>query len=273
MLNARPNAEQPGTYHPRTAAAIRLACRRGEVTGSTAGLAPGYVQANLVVLPRQWAAEFLGFCALNPRPCPLIGMSEAGKTALPTLGSDIDIRSDLPRYCVWRDGRVETELFDISALWRPDLVAFLLGCSYSFEEALTDAGVPLRHVETGVRVPMYRTNIPCVPSGPFTGHMVVSMRPLEPRQAIRAIQITTRFPAVHGAPIHIGHPQMIGIKDVARPDYGDAVAITPDELPVFWPCGVTPQAVFEEIRLPFAITHAPGCMLVTDLRNQDLATL
>ena len=174
---------------------------------------------------------------------------------------------------MWRDGAVVDEPTDIMAHWRDDLVAFVLGCSYSFEEALMEGGLPLRHVEGKLRVPMYRTNIACSPSGPFAGPLVVSMRPFRPAQAIRAIQITSRFPSVHGAPVHLGHPQSIGISDIARPDYGDAVPVGADEIPVFWACGVTPQAVIAAAKVPFAITHAPGLMLVTDLRNKDLAVL
>jgi uncharacterized protein YcsI (UPF0317 family) len=250
----------------------RLACRAGMAT-TTAGVAGGFVQGNLAILPEKLAGSFHRFCQLNPKPCPIIGMSDPGDPRIPSLGIDLDICTDLPRYRVWRDGAVVDEPTDIMAHWRDDLVAFVLGCSYSFEEALMEGGLPLRHVEGKLRVPMYRTNIACSPSGPFAGPLVVSMRPFRPAQAIRAIQITSRFPSVHGAPVHLGHPQSIGISDIARPDYGDAVPVGADEIPVFWACGVTPQAVIAAAKVPFAITHAPGLMLVTDLRNKDLAVL
>jgi uncharacterized protein YcsI (UPF0317 family) len=248
----------------------RHACRSG-MASSTAGVANGFVQGNLAILPEKLAASFHRFCQLNPKPCPIIGMSDVGCPRIPSLGLDLDIRTDLPRYRVWRDGEVVEEPTDIMAHWRDDLVAFVIGCSFSFEEALLADDIPIRHIERGVRVPMYRTNIACSPAGPFAGPMVVSMRPLKPKDAIRAVQITSRFPSVHGAPVHLGHPQGIGIAELARPDYGDAVPVEADEIPVFWACGVTPQSVIAAAKLPFAITHAPGLMLVTDLRNKDLA--
>jgi uncharacterized protein YcsI (UPF0317 family) len=251
----------------------RLACRAGAVTGSTAGIAPGYVQGNLAILPKDLAADFLRFCHFNPKPCPLLAMSEAGDPRLPALGADLDIRTDLPGYRVWRDGRLIDEASDVAKWWRDDLVTFVIGCSLSFEEALLADGVPVRHIERGVIVPMYRTTVACAPAGVFAGPMVVSMRPMRPAQAIRAIQITSRFPAVHGAPVHVGLPQLIGIADLSKPDYGDAVPVEGDELPVFWACGVTPQAVIAAAKPSFAITHAPGAMLVTDLVNTQLALL
>ena len=251
----------------------RLRIRAGDFSGTTAGLAPGNVQANLVILPMALAHDFLRFAQANPKPCPVLAVSEPGDPRLPGLGADLDIRSDLPRYRVWRRGELVEEPFDLFDVWGDDLVSFALGCSFSFEEALVEDGIELRHITCGSNVPMYRTNIPCAPAGPFAGPLVVSMRPLKPRDAIRAIQITSRFPAVHGAPIHIGLPETIGIKDLAKPDYGDAVPVESDELPVFWACGVTPQAVIAEVRPDFSITHAPGCMLITDLRNTQLASL
>jgi uncharacterized protein YcsI (UPF0317 family) len=251
---------------------VRLACRAG-LAESTAGVAPGFVQGNLAILPEKLAAAFHRFCQLNPKPCPIIGMSDVGDPKIPSLGLDLDIRTDLPRYRVWRDGEVVEEPVDIMAHWRDDLVAFVIGCSFSFEEALMAEELPIRHIEQKVRVPMYRTNIACASAGPFAGPMVVSMRPFKPKDAIRAVQITSRFPSVHGAPVHIGLPQSIGITDVSKPDYGDAVTVHADELPVFWACGVTPQAVIAAARVPFAITHAPGLMLVTDLKNKQLAVL
>jgi uncharacterized protein YcsI (UPF0317 family) len=257
-----------------TGLAARLLARSGSYAGPTSGFAPGYVQGNLAILPQALAADFLRFCQLNPKPCPLIGVTEPGDARVPALGEDLDLTTDLPRYRVWRNGELVDEPTDIKTHWRDDLVGFVLGCSFSFEEALIEDGIPLRHVARGTNVAMYRTNVACVPAGPFAGPLVVSMRPLKPADAIRAVQITSRFPAVHGAPVHIGLPHLIGIADIAKPDYGDAVVtVEADELPVFWACGVTPQAVIAAARPDFAITHAPGCMLVTDLKNSKLAAL
>ena len=251
----------------------RHAIRAGAHTGQTAGMAPGYVQANLCILPAAEAQDFARFCQRNPKPCPLLAASEPGDPRLPELGADLDIRTDIPRYHVWRDGVMVEEVSDITALWRDDLVSFLLGCSFSFEEAMLAAGLPVRHIEQGRNVAMYRTTIPTVPAGRFAGPMVVSMRPLRPADAIRAVQVTSRFPSVHGAPVHLGLPEAIGITDLARPDYGDAPEMREGELPVFWACGVTPQSVVAASKPAFAITHAPGCMLVTDLLNAHLAVL
>ncbi|WP_186418766.1 putative hydro-lyase [Bosea sp. CS1GBMeth4] len=252
--------------------AARLAARSGALDAPTANVAPGFVQANLAILPRELAFEFMLFCQRNPKPCPLIGVSEIGDPMLPALGRDLDIRSDLPRYRVWRDGELVAEPVDIHDYWRDDLVSFLIGCSFSFEEAMLAAGLPVRHIELGRNVPMYRTSIATTPAGRFSGPLVVSMRPLAPADAIRAVQVTGRFPSVHGAPVHLGDPQAIGIRDVMAPDYGDPVEIRPGEIPVFWACGVTPQAVIARTRPGFCITHAPGYMLVTDIRNGTLAT-
>jgi uncharacterized protein YcsI (UPF0317 family) len=253
--------------------AARLRVRAGVATGPTAGLAPGFVQANLAILPADLAHDFLRFAHANPKPCPVLAVSEAGDPRLPALASDLDIRTDLPRYRVWRDGVLTDEPTDIRDFWRDDLVSFAIGCSFSFEAALVEAGLELRHVSCGSNVPMWRTNIACVPAGRFAGPMVVSMRPFRPADAIRAIQITSRFPAVHGAPVHVGLPEAIGISDLARPDYGDAVPVRADELPVFWACGVTPQAVIAAVKPAFCITHAPGSMLVTDLVNADFGVM
>ncbi|MDQ8728981.1 putative hydro-lyase [Bradyrhizobium sp. LHD-71] len=252
--------------------AARLAARSGALDGPTANVAPGFVQANLAILPRDLAFEFLLFCQRNPKPCPLIGMSEIGDPMLPALGRELDVRSDLPRYRVWHDGELVAEPTDIRELWRDDLVSFLIGCSFSFEEAMIAAELPVRHIEQNRNVPMYRTSIATTPAGRFSGPLVVSMRPLSPADAIRAVQVTARFPSVHGAPVHLGDPAAIGIQDIAVPDYGDPVEIKPGEIPVFWACGVTPQAVIATVRPGFCITHAPGCMLVTDIRNGTLAT-
>ena len=254
-----------------TPAQVRAAARAGAWTSHTSGLAERHVQGNVVILPRADADDFLRYCQRNPKPCPLLAVGEPGDPRLASLGADIDIRSDLPRYRVWRDGDVVDEPTDIGALWRDDFVTFVLGCSFSFEQALLDEGLRLRHVDEGRNVAMYRTTIATEPAGRFGGPMVVTMRPLAAAAAIRAVQITSRFPAVHGAPVHLGDPALIGIADLARPDYGDAVAVLGDEIPVFWACGVTPQAALENARVPLAITHAPGCMLVTDRLNHELA--
>jgi uncharacterized protein YcsI (UPF0317 family) len=254
-----------------TPAQVRAAARAGAWTSHTSGLAERHVQGNVVILPRADADDFLRYCQRNPKPCPLLAVGEPGDPTLASLGADIDIRSDLPRYRVWRDGQVVDEPTDIGALWRDDFVTFVLGCSFSFEQALLDEGLRLRHVDEGRNVAMYRTHIATEPAGPFGGPLVVTMRPLGAAAAIRAVQITSRFPAVHGAPVHLGDPALIGIADLARPDYGDAVAVRGDEIPVFWACGVTPQAALENARVPLAITHAPGCMLVTDRLNHELA--
>ena len=256
-----------------TPRAVRLAARAQRVTGQTAGLAPGFVQGNLVVLPADVADEFLRFCQRNPKPCPLIAVTEPGESRVHALGEDADLRTDLPSYRVWRDGVVVSETSSVVDLWRDDLVAFVIGCSFSFEEALAADGIPLKHVSAGTTVPMYRTNVMCEPAGPFNGPLVVSMRPMNAADTIRAIQITSRFPAVHGAPVHLGDPALIGIHHLSRQDYGDAVDVSADELPVFWACGVTPQAAIASARIPFAITHAPGCMLVTDIPNASLAAV
>jgi uncharacterized protein YcsI (UPF0317 family) len=251
----------------------RLAIRAGAHRGATSGLAPGYVQGNLAILPQALAPDFLRFCQLNPKPCPLIGTSAPGDPRVPDLGEDLDIRTDLSRYRVWKNGELVAEPEDVREFWRDDLVSFVIGCSFSFEEALMADGIEVRHITRGCNVPMYRTSIATQKAGPFHGPMVVSMRPLTPRDAIRAVQITTRFPSVHGAPVHIGKPEMIGIKDIAKPDYGDAVDIGNDELPVFWACGVTPQSVIATVKPEFCITHYPGSMLVTDRKNTEFAIL
>lgn len=254
-----------------TGTAVRDACRRGEWTEQTSGLAAGFAQANLVVLPKAWADEFLLFCQRNPKPCPLLDVTEPGEFTPQRAAVDADLRTDLPRYRVWENGELVDEPTDIRELWRDDFTAFVIGCSFTFEAALLRADVPVRHIELGKNVPMFKTNIACKPAGRFHGPMTVSMRSMSPADAIRAVQITSRYPAVHGAPIHLGSPEQIGIDDISRPDFGDAVPIENGELPVFWACGVTPQAVLMAAKPPFAITHSPGCMLVTDLRDESLA--
>ena len=265
--------KRPVAAIPQTGRDARLAIRSGQFSGQTAGVAPGYVQGNLAILPESLASDFLRFCQLNPKPCPLLAASNPGDFRLPTLADDLDIRTDISRYRVFRRGEVVDEPTDVRGHWRNDLVTFALGCSFSFEETLIEGGIELRHMTCGVTVPMYRTSIPTTEAGPFHGPVVVSMRPMTAADAIRAIQITTRFPAVHGAPIHIGKPELIGISDLMKPDWGDAVPIKDDEIPVFWACGVTPQSVVAMAKPEFCITHYPGCMLVTDRRNSEFAVM
>ncbi len=261
-----------GTDGIRNVAHVRSVIRQGRWTQHTSGLADGYVQGNVVILPAALAGDFQDYCQRNPKPCPLLAVSEPGQAGLPALGADIDIRTDVPRYRVWRDGELTDQPTDISDLWRSDLVTFVIGCSFSFEEALVQRGLRIRHIDQGRNVPMYRTNIATEAAGPFQGPMVVSMRPFKAADAIRAVEITARFPNVHGAPVHLGNPAEIGITDLANPDYGDAVDVRSGEIPVFWACGVTPQAAITQARPAFCITHAPGAMLLTDLLNHQLAT-
>jgi uncharacterized protein YcsI (UPF0317 family) len=256
--------------HAETGAQVRRLARSGALTGPTPNRAPGYVQANLVVVPRDLAFDFLLFCQRNPRPCPLLDVTEPGDPEPRLVAAGADLRTDLPRYCVYRDGERIAEPTDLLHWWREDLVGFLLGCSFTFEHALLQAGVPVRHIECGCNVPMYCSNLPCRAAGVFHGTMVVSMRPLLPAQVIQAVQICSRFPRAHGAPLHFGEPSAIGIADIQRPDFGDAVEIRPGEVPVFWACGVTPQAVAMAVKPSFMLTHKPGHMFVTDLRDKDL---
>jgi uncharacterized protein YcsI (UPF0317 family) len=252
-----------------SAAALRHAIRAGQHSGPTAGLARGYVQTNLVVLPAEVAAEFAEFCRLNDRPCPLVEQTQRGDPEPKRSAPGADLRTDVPRYRVFRDGVPESqEPTDVRSLWRDDFVGFLLGCSFTFETALMAAGLPLRHVELGRNVSMYRTNVACRPAGRFAGPLVVSMRPYRPEQVDRVREITERYPTMHGGPIHVGDPAAIGISDLGHPDFGDAVPVKPGEVPVFWACGVTPQLALAAAKPTIAITHSPGCMFVTDLREE-----
>ena len=253
--------------------AARRRIRAAAYTGYTAGTAPGFVQANVCILPRSWAEDFLLYCQRNPRPCPLIARSDVGDPHLPTLSNDLDIRTDIPRYHIFRNGELVEEVTDIRAYWRDDLVTFALGCSFSFEEALQEAGVRLKFLERNNVAAVYVTNVDTVPAGPFKGPLVVTMRAFTPADAIRAVQITSRFPNVHGAPVHLGDPRSIGV-DLSRryQNVGDP-EVANDELPVFWACGLTPQLAVKNARPPLCITHAPSSMLITDLRNASLAVL
>jgi uncharacterized protein YcsI (UPF0317 family) len=250
---------------------FRHCIRESQWRRPTAGLAPGYTQANLAIVPQAMAYDFLLFCQRNPKPCPLLEVLDMGHPEPQELAPGADIRTDLPYYRVYRQGVLVAEVDNITDYWRDDLVGFLLGCSFTFEHPLLDAGIGIRHIELGVNVPMFITNRPCKTAGMFHGPMVVSMRPIPSHQVVRTVQITSRFPAVHGAPVHIGDPAALGLRDLQRPDFGDAVPIAPGEVPVFWACGVTPQAVVMQVKPELAITHAPGHMFITDRRDSDLA--
>ena len=262
---------EPADLAHASAAEARLRIRAGRWRRPTAGLAAGAVQANLVVVPQAVAASFADFCARNPQPCPLLDVTEPGSPEPRRIAPGADLRTDLGRYRVYRDGRLADELDSLTAVWQPDFVAFLLGCSFTFEAALARAGVPLRHIELGCNVAMYRTNRPTEPAGPFAGPLVVSMRPVPEALVPIAAGVTARFPRAHGAPVHVGDPAALGIADLDRPDYGDPLPLRPGETPVFWACGVTPQAAAETARLPLMISHAPGYMFIADLREADLA--
>jgi uncharacterized protein YcsI (UPF0317 family) len=252
---------------------IRNLIRKGKWDKPTAGLAMGYAQANLVILSQKYAFDFLLFCQRNPRPCPLLEVLEPGEYMTKFLSLDADIRTDIPRYNIYRKGKSEGQVKEIRSLWEKDLVTFLLGCSFSFEESMLRAKIPVRYIEEHKNVSMYITNIPCHPAGIFHGPMVVTMRPIPSDKISRVVQLTSRYAFVHGAPVHIGDPSTIGIKDLGRPDFGDSVTIKKGEVPVFWACGVTPQVVVMKARPGLCITHAPGHMFISDLLNEELAIL
>ena len=247
--------------------------RTNQWRGVTSGVAPSHVQANLAILPKDLAFDFLLFCQRNPKPCPLLEVIEAGSVEPSLTAPGADIRTDAAGYRVYRNGELTAEVDTLDGYWQDDLVSFLLGCSFSFEQAMVDAGIPLRHQEEGKNVAMYITNIDTAPAGAFSGPMVVSMRPVKREKVVRAVQVTSRFPATHGAPVHIGSPRDIGIRDLDQPDFGEMVEIKADEEPVFWACGVTPQAVALSCKPPLMITHAPGRMFITDHRDADYAVL
>jgi len=256
--------------HPRK---IRELIRRGELTRPTCGLVPGYTQANVAILPEELAFDFFLFCQRNPKPCPVLEVLEPGNYEPVLTAPGADIRVDVPRYRIYQNGKLTSEEREITKYWRRDLVTFLLGCSFTFEGALIRAGISLRHIEQDKNVAMYVTNLETVPAGVFSGPLVVSMRPILRTRVVRAVQITSRFPMVHGAPVHIGDPERIGITDLSRPDYGDPVEIKQDEVPVFWACGVTPQAVALKSKPSLMITHSPGYMFLTDLLDEELSVL
>ena len=257
-------------YREAEPAAVRAQIREGHFTGQTSGLCNGYAQANLVTLPRDIAYDFLLFTQRNPRPCPLLEVSDTGSRLLQQIAPGADIATDLPKYRIYEHGGLTGEYTDVVKFWRKDFVSFLIGCSFSFEGELLAADVPVRQIEEGKNVPMYNTNIPCKPAGIFHGNLVVSMRPIPYELIPKAVLITGQMPRVHGAPIHIGAPEAIGITDLEHPDYGEMVTIRPGEVPVFWPCGVTPQNIIMSSRPEFVITHAPGHMLITDIKNVEL---
>ncbi len=253
-----------------TASEVRQAIRSCMLTGPTSGMAAGYVQANLVVIPQAEAAMFAEFCRLNPKPCPLLTQTEPGSPQPDEMALGADLRTDLPRYRIFIDGEAQqNQSTDMVSHWNEDSVGFLLGCSFTFESALLSAGLPVRHLEAGCNVPMYRTLLACQPAGKFAGPMVVSMRPFRRDQVDQVVAITSQFEAMHGAPVHIGDPAALGIDRMDRPDFGDAVPIQDDEVPVFWACGVTPQLALRAARLPVAVTHSPGCMFITDRKDDE----
>ena len=254
-------------------AELRALIRAGRFDQPTPGYAPGHAQANLVILPERYAFEFLLFCQRNPRPCPILEVLEPGRFEPEHLAPGADVRADLPKYRVWREGRLAGEVTDVRELFTADMVTFLIGCSFSFEEALVEAGLPVRHIDENRNVPMYLTNRPCRPAGRFSGPLVVSMRPYRPEQIPAAVAVTGRYPAVHGAPLFVGGAAELGIKDIDRPDFGDPVTIHPGEVPVFWACGVTSSMAALAVKAPLAITHAPGHMFVTDRLNREYAVL
>ncbi|WP_156289584.1 putative hydro-lyase [Oceanobacillus salinisoli] len=256
-----------------TTSEIRKKIRTGEWQKPTTGLAPGYTQTNVVILPTKYAYDFLLFCVRNPKTCPLIEVTDEGSPVPKKTAPNADIRTDIPKYRIFKQGELVEEVTDISTYWQDDFVSFLIGCSFTFEKPLLDNGIPIRYIQENKNVSMYQTNISSEPAGIFQGPMVVSMRPMKPDEAIRATQITSRFPSVHGAPIHIGDPAAIGIKDINQPDYGDPVTIYDGEVPVFWGCGVTPQAAVMASKTDFVITHAPGHMLITDVKEEAHAVI
>ena len=253
-----------------TPAEARHLIRTGHFAAPTSGLCPGYAQANLIVLPREQAYDFLLFAQRNPKPCPLLEVTEVGARQATICAQDCDIATDFPRYRIYEYGELVAEVENVEDYWRDDLVSFVIGCSFSFESELIEAGIEIRHNTMGRNVPMYLTGVPCTPAGSMSGNMVMSMRPIPYDQVVKAVQISGAIPAVHGAPIHIGNPSAIGVKDIMHPEFGDPVDIHEGEVPVFWACGVTPQSIVMNSKPPFAITHAPGCMLITDTKNINL---
>lgn len=253
--------------HPQE---VRRLIRAGEITGQTSGMCSGYAQANLCILPKEYAFDFLLFCMRNPKPCPVLEVGDVGSKSFRFMASEGNVCQDFPKYRIWKNGELADEITDITEYWQDDFVYFLIGCSFSFESELLEAGIPVRHIEENKNVPMFNTNIELTPAGVFHGNMVVSMRPIPNHLVVKAVNVTAAMPRVHGAPVQIGNPKAIGILDISKPDYGDSVTVNDGEVPVFWACGVTPQNVVMATKPPIAITHAPGHMLVTDVKNVDL---
>ena len=250
---------------------VRQLIREGKIDFPTAGMCAGYAQANLVILPPEYAADFEEYAKLNPFPCPILEIIKGEQPLTHAMGEGGNICSDIPKYRIYENGVFVKEVTDASEYWKEGYVGFLIGCSFSFEEALMREGIEVRHIAQGRNVPMYKMPaFPTTPAGPFSGPMVCSMRPMTPENAWKAYQITYKMPNVHGAPIHMGPAEAVGIADVMKPDYGEAVDIYPGEIPVFWPCGVTPQAAVENAKPPIVITHAPGHMFITDIVNAEL---
>jgi uncharacterized protein YcsI (UPF0317 family) len=251
---------------------IRERIRRGEHAGPTGGLAPGYVQTNLVVLPEEYAFEFLKFCVRNPKPCPVLEVTDVGSPTPPSMAPEADLRTDVPKYRIYERGELVDEPTEIESYWREDLVSFLIGCSFTFERALLGAGLRLAHLDQGRNVPMYVTNRECFPSGRFAGPMVVSMRPYRPEEVPLAVAVSGRYPAMHGAPVHVGAPDSLGVRDLGEPEFGEPVELDEEEIPMFWACGVTPQAAVMRVAPPLAITHSPGHMFLTDRLDPEFET-
>ncbi len=253
--------------HPQQ---VKELIREGKIDFQTSGMCNGYAQANLCILPKELAFDFLLFCMRNPKPCPVLEVGDAGSKEIKTMASHGDICKDFPKYRIWENGILKEEVTDISDYWKDDLVYFLIGCSFSFESEMLEAEIPVRHIQEGKNVPMFNTNIALQPAGVFHGNMVVSMRPIPDELVVKSVNVTAAMPRVHGAPVHIGNPEGIGIKDIMKPDYGDSVTVNAGETPVFWACGVTPQNVVMQSKPPFAITHSPGHMFITDVKNVNL---
>lgn len=253
--------------HPQE---VKKLIREGKIDFQTSGMCAGYAQANLCILPKDYAFDFLLFCMRNPKPCPILEVGDVGSREFKAMASEGDVCTDFPKYRIWKNGVLEKEVTDISEYWQDDFVYFLIGCSFSFESEMLEADIPVRHIEENVNVPMFNTNIELASAGVFHGNMVVSMRPIPNDLVVKAVEVTAAMPKVHGAPIQIGNPEAIGILDVNNPDYGDSVTINEGEVPVFWPCGVTPQNAVMQTKPPIAITHAPGHMFITDVKNVAL---
>lgn len=259
------------SYLQYSPAQLRALFRNESLVLPTAGLCPDYVQANLAILPGAYAEDFAEFIRKNPKPCPLLEVITGDVPISKTIAPGSDITRDFPLYRVYRHGEPQEDIPDGSHLWTPDMAAFMIGCSLTFEASLVRGGIPLKHYEQNKRVPMYNTDIPCVPSALFYGNYVVSMRPVKRELVPLAVSITEKMDYAHGAPVQLGNPEEIGIFDIEHPDYGDPLEIADDEIPVFWACGVTAQAAAQQTKPEIMISHSPGYMLITDIRISDLS--